>query len=288
MEVVSFSQAGVANWSSRSAAAAESVIPGKLRVYLRPRSLELNFAVTKSAKTLFVQRGGESFRKERCIKIACCRNLQVPVLQARYRAFLWTKYMTLWPERLVPTAAVASNPNRKYIVGLAAPPGAWKKHSIPGSSSAGKTSYGTKELDAMEDPEEAHARRGAPWTFDPARMMNCLKDLREHGSVYAPSFDHGKGDPVEDDVFFVIVEGNYLLLGDGIWKDMSSMFDEKWFIDIEINKSMQRVLRRHILTGKPPDVAKWRVEYNDRPNAELILKSKTNADLIIRSIDYTN
>ncbi|CAM8881625.1 unnamed protein product [Rhodiola kirilowii] len=247
MEVVSFSQAGVANWSSRSAAAAESVIPGKLRVYLRPRSLELNFAVTKSAKTLFVQRGGESFRKERCIKIACCRNLQVPVLQAR------------------------------YIVGLAAPPGAWKKHSIPGSSSAGKTSYGTKE-----DPEEAHARRGAPWTFDPARMMNCLKDLREHEiqwrMMYFVSLQHK----------VVIVEGNYLLLGDGIWKDMSSMFDEKWFIDIEINKSMQRVLRRHILTGKPPDVAKWRVEYNDRPNAELILKSKTNADLIIRSIDYTN
>ncbi|CAM8976653.1 unnamed protein product [Rhodiola kirilowii] len=317
MEVVSFSQAGVANWSSRSAAAAESVIPGKLRVYLRPRSLELNFAVTKSAKTLFVQRGGESFRKDRCIKIACCRNLQVPVLQASSMDEI---YDTL-AERLVPTAAVASNPNRKYIVGLAAPPGAgkstlsqevvrrvnklWHQRGPSFDEQVEPPEVAVvlpmdgfhlyrRQLDAMEDPEEAHARRGAPWTFDPARMMNCLKDLREHGSVYAPSFDHGKGDPVEDDVFVslqhkvVIVEGNYLLLGDGIWKDMSSMFDEKWFIDIEINKSMQRVLRRHILTGKPPDVAKWRVEYNDRPNAELILKSKTNADLIIRSIDYTN
>lgn len=26
----------------------------------------------------------------------------------------------------------------------------------------------------------------------------------------------------------VIVEGNYLLLDDGIWKEVSSMFDEKW------------------------------------------------------------
>lgn len=73
------------------------------------------------------------------------------------------------------------------------------------------------------------------------------------------------------------------------------------------------------ITGKPPDVAKWRVkalavlylifsymvsmvcswylaasfffkfgwqvDYNDRPNAELIIKSKTNADLLIRSVN---
>ncbi|CAM8976736.1 unnamed protein product [Rhodiola kirilowii] len=292
MEVVSFSQAGVANWSSRSAAAAESVIP-------------VHNAWFVQSLFLFV------------VQIACCRNLQVPVLQASSMDEI---YDTL-AERLVPTAAVASNPNRKYIVGLAAPPGAGKstlsqevvrrvnklwhqrgplfdEQVEPPEVAVVLPMDGfhlyRRQLDAMEDPEEAHARRGAPWTFDPARMMNCLKDLREHGSVYAPSFDHGMGDPVEDDVFVslqhkvVIVEGNYLLLGDGIWKDMSSMFDEKWFIDIEINKSMQRVLRRHILTGKPPDVAKWRVEYNDRPNAELILKSKTNADLIIRSIDYTN
>lgn len=28
------------------------------------------------------------------------------------------------------------------------------------------------------------------------------------------------------------------------------------------------------------------IEYNDRPNAELIMKSKKNADLIIKSIDF--
>jgi pantothenate kinase len=57
------------------------------------------------------------------------------------------------------------------------------------------------QLDAMEDPKEAHARRGAPWTFDPALLLNCLKKLKNEGSVYVPSFDHGVGDPVEDDIF---------------------------------------------------------------------------------------
>ncbi|CAA3003227.1 uridine kinase [Olea europaea subsp. europaea] len=85
----------------------------------------------------------------------------------------------------------------------------------------------------------------------------------------------------------VIVEGNYLFLDEEVWKDISSIFDEKWFIDLDIEKAMQRVVRRHISTGKPPDVAKWRIDYNDRPNAELIIKSKKNADLLIKSVDFS-
>ncbi|KAF6147613.1 hypothetical protein GIB67_031604 [Kingdonia uniflora] len=78
------------------------------------------------------------------------------------------------------------------------------------------------QLDTMENPEEAHARRGSPWTFDPAQLLTFLKTLRSQGSIYVPSFNHGVGDPVEDDTFVslqhkvVIVEGNYLLLEEGV------------------------------------------------------------------------
>jgi hypothetical protein len=65
------------------------------------------------------------------------------------------------------------------------------------------------------------------------------------------------------------------------------MFLSSRFIEVDIDTAMQRVLKRHISTaGKPPDVAKWRIEYNDRPNAELIIKSKKNADLVIKSVDF--
>ncbi|XBH67595.1 hypothetical protein VPH35_095953 [Triticum aestivum] len=207
----------------------------------------------------------------------------------------------------------------KYIVGLAGPPGAgkstvasevvrrvnmrWSQKHAKDSSPNSNEDIATmlpmdgfhlyrSQLDAMEDPKEAHARRGAPWTFNPSLFLKCLQTLKEEGSVYAPSFDHGVGDPVENDIFvkpqhkIVIVEGNYLLLEEDVWRDIRDMFDEKWFIDIDIDVSMQRVLQRHIGTGKEPDVAAWRISYNDRPNAELIMESKKAADLVIRSVDY--
>ncbi|CAK9157316.1 unnamed protein product [Ilex paraguariensis] len=224
-------------------------------------------------------------------------------------------------ERLVRTAAAASNFHFKHIVGLAGTPGSgkstlafevarrvntlWPQKSFLLDSSVEPPDVALvlpmdgfhlyrHQLDAMEDPEEAYARRGAPWTFDPELLLRCLRTLRNEGSVYAPSFDHGVGDPVEDDIFVnfqhkvVIVEGNYLLLEEGSWKEISYLFDDKWFIEVDIDKAMQRVLKRHISTGKPPDIAKWRIEYNDRPNAELINKSKTNADLVIKSIDFSS
>uniref|UniRef100_K3ZD91 Phosphoribulokinase/uridine kinase domain-containing protein n=1 Tax=Setaria italica TaxID=4555 RepID=K3ZD91_SETIT len=40
--------------------------------------------------------------------------------------------------------------------------------------------------------------------------------------------------------------------------------------------------------GKEPDVAAWRISYNDRPNAELIMESRKDADLVIRSVDFSS
>ncbi|XP_068650809.1 putative uridine kinase C227.14 isoform X2 [Aristolochia californica] len=250
-------------------------------------------------------------------KVLSCLNQEISVLKARSINEVYDALA----ERLLSVAALISEPHSKYIVGLAGPPGAGKStlaaevvnrlnllwpsivSTAPGTDSEvepptvatvlpmdGFHLY-RSQLDKMEDPEEAHARRGAPWTFDPERLLTCLKTLRSQGFVFAPSFDHGIGDPVEDNIFVslqhkvVIVEGNYILMGDGVWREICSLFDQKWFIEVDMDTAMQRVQRRHVRTGKAPDIAKWRIEYNDRPNAELITKSKKNADLVIKSVD---
>jgi len=213
-------------------------------------------------------------------------------------------------------AALTTLPGTKYMVGIAGPPGAGKStvaqevvmrlnelwHKKQGvENGSPQTDIGVAvpmdgfhlyrwQLDAMEDPTEAHARRGAHWTFNPASLIKSLQQLRSQGWAHLPSFDHGVGDPVEMDIQVthqhqvVVVEGNYLLLEEGDWKSLKSVFDECWFVEIDLDEAMRRVEKRHIATGKPPEIAKWRVGYNDRPNAELIELSKCNADLIIPSI----
>ncbi|KAL8214991.1 hypothetical protein R6Q57_004440 [Mikania cordata] len=247
------------------------------------------------------------------VHVVCSQKKEIPIVEAR---FMDEIYDTL-AERLVPTAASGTNTSLMHIVGLAGPPGAGKSTIASEVAKRVNTLWPHKassfnsqvepseiaivlpmdgfhlyrhQLDLMEDPKEAHARRGAPWTFDPDLFLKCLKTLREQGSVYAPSFDHGVGDPIEDDIYVnvhhkvVIVEGNYLLLDEGSWKEISSVLDEKWFVDVDIDVAMERVLKRHISIGNTPEIAKQRIEYNDRPNAELIFKSKKNADLIIKSV----
>ncbi|KAL2507787.1 P-loop containing nucleoside triphosphate hydrolase superfamily protein [Forsythia ovata] len=274
------------------------------------------FLPTNRALRLVARQPGILTRKQNRLQVVRCQMKEIPIIDAGCMDEIYDALA----ERVVPTAAAAANPNFKHIVGLAGPPGAGKSTLAsevacrvnklwPQKSCSFDSQVETLEvavvlpmdgfhlyrhqLDAMEDPKEAHARRGAPWTFDSKLLLRCLTTLRNQGSVYAPSFDHGVGDPVEDDIFVnlqhkvVIVEGNYLFLDEGVWKDISSIFDEKWFIDLDIEKAMQRVLSRHISTGKPPEVAKWRIDYNDRSNAELIIKSKKNADLVIKSIDFS-
>ena len=46
--------------------------------------------------------------------------------------------------------------------------------------------YYRRQLDAFEDPAAAHARRGAPWTFDAEAFVACVRRVRERGGAVAP------------------------------------------------------------------------------------------------------
>lgn len=154
--------------------------------------------------------------------------------------------------------------------------------------------YYRRELDAMPDPKEAHARRGAPWTFDAAKFVEAVRRVRQAGEqevVLVPSFDHGVGDPVEDDIAIppeaavVLVEGNYVLLDDEPWRQLRAqgLLDEAWFVECPLDTAMERVFQRQTGIGLAPEVSRTRIATNDRPNGELIAASARFADVLVPS-----
>jgi pantothenate kinase len=150
--------------------------------------------------------------------------------------------------------------------------------------------YYRSELDEMDNPAQAHARRGAPFTFNAAKFVDDLIKARNAGEGSFPSFDHRVGDPVEADIQLkkgpqiVLVEGNYLLLDTEPWCQLRArVFDETWFLDVSVAECNRRVGERHVRTGLTEVQAQLRVATNDSLNAELITKvSRGNADRIIQ------
>jgi len=147
------------------------------------------------------------------------------------------------------------------------------------------------QLSAMPNPEEAFARRGAPWTFDASSFIRSIKMIRsgyKTVDILCPSFDHKIGDPVESEVVIpretklVLVEGLYLLHDDHGWKDSQSLFDHHWFLDTPLNESIERLAQRHMVSwDMSHSDAMERIRQSDGLNAELVAVTKDKADWLM-------
>ena len=149
--------------------------------------------------------------------------------------------------------------------------------------------YSKAQLDAMPDPEHAHARRGAPFTFDSQALVDSIFALRQAGCGQVPSFDHGLGDPVPGGVevdmshVIVLVEGNYLLLWDEApWGKLAGAFDCTWFLDCPEEVLRERVIKRNSAAwGWDYERTAAKVDSNDMPNARLVASTRKHAKQVI-------
>lgn len=205
------------------------------------------------------------------------------------------------------------NGRDRYVVGIAGVPGSGKTtvaailaallaraapHTDPRTLSMDGWHYSRAQLDAdFADSAAAHARRGAPWTFDAGGFADALRRCKSQdaGALAFPSFSHARKDPVDGGVEVppssrvLIVEGNYLALGALPDQRGSAWAEARRYIDLlvylavpSMDVAMQRVEARHVEEmGLPPEAAADRVQENDRPNAELIEQSASAADLVI-------
>jgi pantothenate kinase len=153
------------------------------------------------------------------------------------------------------------------------------------------------QLDAMPDPQLAHDRRGAHWTFDGQGYVSFISQLREPISdtttITAPSFDHALKDPTPDAVTIlpehriVVIEGLYAFLSLPPWREAGKLLDERWLVEIDQTVASDRVVKRHVATGVTKDLeeAQWRAAENDIPSMFLhqaVAISITNSNFIFR------
>ena len=150
--------------------------------------------------------------------------------------------------------------------------------------------YTKEQLSRFPNATEAFARRGAHWTFDGSAFVEKLRLLKASGSGSFPSFSHGSGDPVPDDVMValekhqvVLVEGNYLLLDVAPWSEIRSLLDYVFFLEADLQTIRERVYGRHFSLGYGEEVSLRRMLTNDLPNAETVLATKHRADKVIQS-----
>lgn len=126
-------------------------------------------------------------------------------------------------------------------------------------------------------------------TFDADAYLGLLRRLRDEPdtSVTAPDFDRVGEEPVADaitvgpDVGLVVTEGNYLLDADGPWPAVRATLDAVWFVELDDDARLERLLRRHVEFGKTEAEAREWVERVDEPNARHIWARRDLSDLVV-------
>ncbi len=208
-----------------------------------------------------------------------------------------------WLDHLRHCMAQAQETQRPYVAGLVGTPGSGKSTlaaQVARDLGADAVALGMDgfhltraQLAQMPNPQTAFARRGAPWTFDPAALAQRLQAIRAAQQVVTwPGFDHGVGDPVQDAITvplgtrLVLVEGLYLLhRGDG-W-DLGKLLDECAYLDVPLATAMQRLSARHQAAwGFTPAQAQARIDANDGLNAALVEMTQERADWLVQNPDF--
>ena len=144
-----------------------------------------------------------------------------------------------------------------------------------------------KQLSAMPDPQLAHARRGAAFTFDGTSFAELVQQLRqpiaaETPTLQAPSFNRGVKDPVAGDIAIpacariVMFEGNYLSLDEAPWNEAARLMDEIWFVDVDFDVACEKLVGRHVKAGIADTLedAHRRVDQNDLVNGKQTVENK--------------
>jgi pantothenate kinase len=133
------------------------------------------------------------------------------------------------------------------------------------------------------------ATKGAIDTFDAGGFVHLLARLRaaDEPVVHAPEFHREIEEPVAGaiavprDIPLVVVEGNYLLVDTGEWRNVRPLLDEVWYVDPGEDQRIAWLVARHLAFGRSRAEAEERALGSDQVNAELIRTTRDRADVVV-------
>ena len=183
----------------------------------------------------------------------------------------------------------------RRMLGITGPPGSGKSTLTAALAAALGEAVAVVPMDgfhlAQTELERLNRaeRKGAPDTFDTAGFVALLRRLRsaDEPMVYAPLFRREIEEPiacalpVAGRVPLVIVEGNYLLLDHPDWRPVRALLDECWFLTLDDEVRVERLVARHVAHGRHPDEAREWVLRSDEANALLVAAGRNRADRIV-------
>ena len=198
-------------------------------------------------------------------------------------------------EALVAQARAQITPGERRILGLTGSPGAGKSTLAEQIVERLKPDAVLVPMDGFHLAEAelhrmgSHSRKGAIDTFDAGGYVSLLRRLKlaAEPAVYAPVFRRDLEEAIAGSIRvggpipLVVTEGNYLLSQEGAWTSVRELLDECWYLEIDEDVRLGRLVDRHVNFGRSRRAAEERARSVDQRNAKQIEITKERADLII-------
>jgi pantothenate kinase len=194
---------------------------------------------------------------------------------------------------------LTQEPARRFILGITGPPACGKStlagHLVTALNNIEKDFAQALPMDGFHlhnaelDAKGWRAKKGAPHTFDVHGFVSTLESVRKapRKNISWPLYDrHVLHAPIPDgmtiqrDTKLAIVEGNYLLLSEGPWAGVSDLLDVSWYLEVDEDVAIKRLLARHLIGGEGEKVNRKRIFENDLVNSVVIEGTKWLADKV--------
>lgn len=124
--------------------------------------------------------------------------------------------------------------------------------------------------------------KGCPETFDFEKLYNKILTLKEKDTMW-PMYNRKLHDVEEDQLHItkniVLIEGNYLLLKEAPWNELSNLCDYAIYLDADENLLKERLIKRKMMGGTLPHKAIQFYNESDRVNVIRTLQYSKKGDL---------